>query len=480
METPHGRALAFALLAALTVAAAAPAAAPGPAGPDDAAPGTGPEPGPFAAPPPGGAFWPGPPPAAADDDPPPPPLADLVRAADARLGVDRPDGAVDAALARLPADLERPLARLLAAVLDAQAARDRAAADLDDGALLAHLAGAAPAPSAEGVDGDAMRAAAEALRRAALREVPALERARAGGPGGPAGPGAAVPLAGPPAVDLAPVLVVDPFGADNLYDRDAVLAVDLGGDDLWDSNAGGSIVALFPSGDPSTYQHQVGPVAVGGDFEDAFLVVTASLAVDVAGNDTYGLPRAPGALDGRCTDEPVVRRVVVQGAGSGGVGVLVDAAGDDIYRAKTLAQGAGHVGGAGVLDDLDGDDTYRAVRAAQGAGILGGSGLLHDRQGDDRYLFEAPAGGILNVDSQRCDATVRFGLGAGVLGATGHLVDGDGADLYRIGDQALGFGALAATGTFADAGGDPDDYGGYPGRGDDRTTTEDGGLFWDG
>lgn len=79
--------------------------------------------------------------------------------------------------------------------------------------------------------------------------------------------------------------------------------------------------------------------------------------------------------------------------GSGGLGMLVDSSGNDVYRLQPIAgqpglgQGAGVRHGAGVLLELDGDDLYDAANAThvQGAAVRG-IGILDDRGGHDRYL----------------------------------------------------------------------------------------------
>src|SRR5438477_619315 len=88
------------------------------------------------------------------------------------------------------------------------------------------------------------------------------------------------------------------------------------------------------------------------DLHEGQCVIAAALLLDMAGNDTYGRVKPPEPdADGWCTDDPLVQRIMTEGAGFAGVGVLIDAAGDDTYVGKTMAQGAGHAGGVGILRD---------------------------------------------------------------------------------------------------------------------------------
>ncbi len=67
------------------------------------------------------------------------------------------------------------------------------------------------------------------------------------------------------------------------------------------------------------------------------------------------------------------------------LGTLVDAAGDDIYRVNGVGQGCGHDYSAGILLDKAGNDNYYANGLSQGAGNANGFGILIDQAGDDGY-----------------------------------------------------------------------------------------------
>ena len=212
-------------------------------------------------------------------------------------------------------------------------------------------------------------------------------------------------------------------------------------------------------------------IDLGGD--DVYYEGTVSLrrpvliVIDLDGNDAYE-GQKPG----------------VQGAASMGVSMLLDFAGDDVYRAKDLAQGA-CVAGVGILIDYAGNDAYVALRRAQGEAI-GGVGLLIDRAGDDRYHAALWAqgmggplgfgmlddidgkdyyyGGGLYLNSYLDDEAptpgyegwcqgVGGGLRAVSSGGIGVILDGGGDDVYEYDYLSHGGGYWCGTGFARDFGG---------------------------
>jgi hypothetical protein len=404
-------------------------------------------------------------------------LRAAVQAWDARLGVARAPGALDVLDAVEPS-LAAPVARLLNALLQAQAIRDEAFAGIADAEILWAMEHSSD-PRAQAIAARAhsgpLRTAAVGLAAVVDATLPELQAYRA------SLPGATRLVSGPPTIDVPPVLVMDPTVGDTIYTKDAVLAIDVGGNDLYDMNAGGGIIGIgLIDTDPSTCQLVLGSVAIGCEEHDATQTVTAALAIDLAGDDTYGFyePPRPGGRDIRCTSDLIIREIVLQGSASGGLGMLVDATGNDVYNGKTLAQGNGHVAGVGVFFDLTGDDTYNVIREGPGSAALGAAGFFQDLDGNDRYDYHSPTGGIWNADSGRCDATARFGLGASIIAGSANFLDAQGDDVYRIESQAFGNNGGAGTAVFVDAGGN-DDYGGFPGVGNGVQVQGAGTLFKD-
>jgi len=79
---------------------------------------------------------------------------------------------------------------------------------------------------------------------------------------------------------------------------------------------------------------------------------------------------------------------------SGGIGVLIDRAGDDSYKADIFAQGASYWFGLGMLVDSAGNDLYEAYEHCQGEGLHLSAGFLGDWGGDDRYVAYEHAQGV--------------------------------------------------------------------------------------
>ncbi|HEV8361736.1 MAG TPA: hypothetical protein VGR28_14900, partial [Candidatus Thermoplasmatota archaeon] len=272
------------------------------------------------------------------------------------------------ALADVPSDLAGALARLARAALDAH-----------------RLAQAAYA--GEGVDwGLALRA--HRLKLAAVEAtLPALERAAQRPPGG--------------SFEVCGAVELDLTGADSNWTCDVLLLVDLGGDDHYANNAGG------------TYQND-----------------GSMLAIDVAGDDLYDGHAA--AHHGKA------------GGAFRGLGMLLDLAGDDTYN-YTTGEGAGVTGGGntlgiGLLADLGGTDVLNTtgdMHSALNGGSWGGLGQLLLRGGDD--LVEA-------------SALTSAGVNGGAVAGNAMLLAMEGARTYRA-NISTDFGGAANGASFAFGGG---------------------------
>ena len=103
--------------------------------------------------------------------------------------------------------------------------------------------------------------------------------------------------------------------------------------------------------------------------------------IDLAGNDVYRSSK-PG----------------VQGGAILGVSMLLDYEGDDVYEAQDIAQGSA-IAGVGILIDYKGNDRYHGLRRVQGH-ALGGLGILIDKEGNDDYhaaMWAQGHGGPLGI-----------------------------------------------------------------------------------
>jgi hypothetical protein len=122
---------------------------------------------------------------------------------------------------------------------------------------------------------------------------------------------------------------------------------------------------------------------------------------------------------------------------AGGIGMLVDGAGDDRYSAGLFAQGCAYWYGIGLLADNGGDDQYQGVWYVQGSGAHFGLGLLWEGAGDDHY-----------------QATMNMAQGAGHDFTLGILYDEAGNDIYDAPNLSLGGGNDNGIGVFWDRAGD--------------------------
>jgi hypothetical protein len=155
------------------------------------------------------------------------------------------------------------------------------------------------------------------------------------------------------------------------------------------------------------------------------------------------------------------------GAALFGLGALIDEGGDDLYGLASVGMGAGFFG-AGLLLDAAGDDEYRLREGdGQGFGGPGGIGVLADRSGDDLYFSEpnaAEAGRADYHSAHEIAVSNAQGVGSGRrgdgsdghswAGGLGALIDVDGNDTYRAGNFSQGLGYWYGTGLLWDGGGD--------------------------
>ena len=125
---------------------------------------------------------------------------------------------------------------------------------------------------------------------------------------------------------------------------------------------------------------------------------------------------------------------------SGGIGVLQDSAGDDVYSGAVFAQATGYWYGVGLLFDLAGQDRYEAVFYGQSASAHFALSYLLDAAGDDDYR-----------------TTLSQSLGNGRDFSTSIFRDQSGNDRYFAPDRSAGCGDLNGTGLFLDLDGE-DDY----------------------
>ncbi|MEM8883432.1 MAG: hypothetical protein AAGD14_05155 [Planctomycetota bacterium] len=148
-------------------------------------------------------------------------------------------------------------------------------------------------------------------------------------------------------------------------------------------------------------------------------------------------------------EEGQPRRWEMTGQLAGGIGLLVDAAGNDRYSADVFGQGSAYWFSLGLLVDLEGDDRYRATWYGQGVGTHGAVGCVVDVAGHDRYHGRNTSQGCghdfsagLLVDRAGNDRyrSMTLSQGAGnALSSIGMLVDEAGDDWYRVENRGWGY-----------------------------------------
>ena len=325
-----------------------------------------------------------------------------------------------------------------------------------------------------------------------------------------------------------PLSVLVDIGGDDNYDNavdpaPAFAAAHLGVALLWDAAGDDSYRSSFDSIASACLGTAMLVDLKGADSYDSVSSSQASATLGIAllddrsGDDTYYSFRASqsyasfkGAtllLDRAGDDKYIAERDLViypaaqnknvnanmcQGAGQGyrndeaglpntfpgGVAVMADLEGDDIYSAGIFAGAVGYWFGLGVQLDLDGADSYEGVWYNQGASAHFAAGLHADYgQGDDYYycaqdqcIGEGRDYSVaMSINESGNDEYWGKGarnIGSGDLFGLGFFWDLSGDDSYRV-DSYTGVGAAFSDtdnensitfGLFLDQGGGQDTY----------------------
>ena len=221
------------------------------------------------------------------------------------------------------------------------------------------------------------------------------------------------------------------------------------------------------------------------------------LIIDCGGNDVYEGSTIGSIAGGICGTSIVIDQSgddvyrtgpVSQGAGLFGIGILIDKGGNDLHYATDFVEGAGMFG-FGLAWDGGGNDYYSASEYGQAAALTGGLGVLIDRAGDDVYfaggahqdfprwpehteslsqgcaigLRPQASGGIAFLgdyagnDHYSCEV---FGQGVGYWYSLGMLLDRSGHDWYDCHQYGQGAGIHLAAGCLIDVQG-IDHYNGW-------------------
>ncbi|MBC8065271.1 MAG: HEAT repeat domain-containing protein [Chlorobia bacterium] len=262
------------------------------------------------------------------------------------------------------------------------------------------------------IDLASLRTAGQHLAQAVQEEIPKLrEAAKTAGLAGIAKlniQGFVVELGGP--------------GDDSHSDTDAVLCIDLGGNDRYSGRYGAGVGysgVLIDLGGDDTYESPDLSIGAG--------VLGVGIAYDLGGDDRFK------------------GKSICFGSGICGVGALLKEGGDDDYRAMSMSQGFSFHG-IGLLLDTKGDDQYRVGLLGQGSAKANGLGWLIDKDGNDGYR----SGGILE-SAYFEGLTVSTSQGAGDgPGAVGILSELTGLETYNGGMYAQGSGRRGGIGALLD------------------------------
>jgi hypothetical protein len=136
---------------------------------------------------------------------------------------------------------------------------------------------------------------------------------------------------------------------------------------------------------------------------------------------------------------------------SGGIGILFDLSGNDVYTSDIFGQGSSYWWSLGTLMDEEGNDKYVSFQYAQGAGTHMTLGILEDKSGDDVYISHGVSQGCghdlamgMLWDKSGSDNYITYDLsqGAGSANGIGILLDESGDDGYYVGrnNNTQGFG----------------------------------------
>lgn len=173
---------------------------------------------------------------------------------------------------------------------------------------------------------------------------------------------------------------------------------------------------------------------------------------DVNGNDTYSAERLSSKA-GRPDYHSKLALTTsgAQGCGSGsradgsnghawagGLGALLDLAGDDRYETANFGIGCGYWFGTGILYDGGGNDSYHAACYSIASGCHFAISAIIDESGNDRYLTD-----------DNCEVSI----GSGRDYEVSLLLDKGGDDYYQGPGRCLNFSEVRSTAMLLDLGG---------------------------
>jgi tetratricopeptide (TPR) repeat protein len=285
-------------------------------------------------------------------------------------------------------------------------------------------------------------------------------------------------------VTPAGTVEVSGFGNDT-HSNDAALLIDLGGDDAYTNNAGGcgrkgGVAVCIDHGGDDKY------LAPDRSYVQGFGFLGVGMLVDLAGDDVYKAKHfsqgagilGVGVLWDKAGSDTFSANAFCQGAGMFGLGMMLDDSGDDVYDCATMGQGSATTLGLGILSDLEGNDQYRlacdtTLDALGGLPGYGQGGALSFRAYPWEKKLVAYGGVGMLVDDKGNDTYTSKGWcdqGGSYIMSLGALVDNEGSDHYFCG-TGQGSGIHVTNAILIDKKGDDVYEGGFRagGSGGDRS-----------
>ncbi len=157
-----------------------------------------------------------------------------------------------------------------------------------------------------------------------------------------------------------------------------------------------------------------------------------------------------------------------RGYASGGIGLLLDGGGKDIFRAGNFSQGMGYFYGLGIIKNYGkDDDIYIASRYSQGTAAHSAMGILIDDGGNDSYRSLAQVSQSAAWDISLAALWDKSGndtyIGSNAFSSHNGFslfIDENGVDSYNhiSGGEINDYHGGSSFGIFIDAGGNNDNY----------------------
>ncbi|MFN8548261.1 MAG: hypothetical protein U0527_09955 [Candidatus Eisenbacteria bacterium] len=226
--------------------------------------------------------------------------------------------------------------------------------------------------------------------------------------------------------------------------------IDLAGDDTYMNHFAGQGAGCFGVGMLVDLEGR-DSYTVWGDGQGYATAGGVGVLADRAGDDTY-LAIVDPAITGHPSahSENKISASGAQGCGmgrrgdgsdghswAGGLGVILDASGDDSYTIGNWGQGCGYWFGTGLMWDGGGNDQYRGTGWTSASGAHFAVGAVIDESGDD-----------LHSNAQ------NWGPAYGHDFVVSVLYDGSGNDVYECGSEGVGHSINRSVALCLDAGGD--------------------------